>query len=422
MKKIRTRSQINATVRIPGSKSVTHRALITAGLAQGESLLEEFLACEDTLYTISALRELGVQISTEGEKTTVSGSGGKFPPAAGRKEIFLGNSGTSYRLLLSIVALARGEYTLTGSPRMNERPIGDLVRALNDLGVEATCIEQDNCPPVLIKGEKGLHGGKVEILGGRSSQYVSSLLLSAPYAKKDVEIEVKGTLVSRPYVDVTLDVMEQFGVSVVREGYSYFKIPSGQRYKSRQFAIEGDVSSASYFWAAAAVTGGTIITENIYPRSTRQGDIALLDIIEEMGCHVDRETDRVAVHGGALSGIEVDMEAMPDMVPTLAAIALFATGKTIIRNVSHLRHKESDRLRAIALNSSRLGARVEELDDGIIVHGGETLSGTIVDPHDDHRLAMGLAVVGLRVPGIAIKNETCVNKSFPHFWELWDGL
>lgn len=421
MKKIRPRSQINAAVRIPGSKSVTHRALITAGLAQGESLLQEFLACEDTQYTINALRELGVQISTEGENTTVSGTGGKFPSATGRKEIFLGNSGTSYRLLLSTVALARGDYTLTGSPRMNERPIGDLIRALNNLGVEATCIEQDDFPPVSIKA-KGIHGGKVEILGGQSSQYVSSLLLSAPYAEKDVEIEVTGTLVSRPYVDVTLGVMEQFGVSVVREGYGYFKIPSGQVYKSRQFTIEGDVSSASYSWAAAAVTGGTIITENIHPHATRQGDIALLDIIEEMGCHVDREADRVVVHGGSLSGIEVDMGAMPDMVPTLAAIALFATGKTVIRNVSHLRHKESDRLRAIALNWSRLGGRVEELDDGIIIYGEERLSGKVMDPHNDHRLAMSLAVVGLRVSGITIKNESCVNKSFPNFWELWEGL
>jgi 3-phosphoshikimate 1-carboxyvinyltransferase len=170
------------------------------------------------------------------------------------------------------------------------------------------------------------------------------------------------------------------------------------------------------------VTGGTVITENIHPHATKQGDIALLGIMEEMGCRVDRETDRVVVHGGPISGIEVDMGAMPDMVPTLAALALFATGKTVIRNVSHLRHKESDRLRAIALNWSRLGARVEELDDGIIVYGGERLSGTIVDPHDDHRLAMGLAVVSVRVSGITINNETCVNKSFPHFWKLWDQL
>lgn len=421
MKEIHPKSSIDASVRIPGSKSVTHRALITAGLADGESLLKEFLPCEDTLFTLSALKELGVQISIEGENTIVSGTGGKFPFAPGRKEIFMGNSGTSYRLLLSTVALARGDYILTGTPRMQERPIGDLVRALNNLGVEASCIEQDNFPPVLIRA-KGIHGGRVEIPGELSSQYVSSILLSGPYAEKEVEIEITGRLVSRPYVDVTLDVMKMFGVQVNRDGYRCFTISAGQRYHPCQFIIEGDVSAASYFWGAAAVTGGTLTTENIHPHTTRQGDVVLLDILEEMGCRIERETERVVVQGGELSGIEVDMGAMPDMVPTLAAIALFAKGKTAIRNVSHLRLKESDRLGAVALEWGRLGGRVEELEDGIIIHGGERLSGKVMDPHNDHRLAMSLAMVGLRVPGVIIEEEACVEKSFPRFWEWWDRL
>ena len=421
MKEIRPRSHIDATVRIIGSKSVTHRALITAGLAKGESMLKEFLACEDTLYTVSALRELGIPISIEGESTAVSGTGGEFSPPAGRKEIFLGNSGTSYRLLLSIIALSRGEYIITGTTRMHARPVGDLVRALNGLGVEASCIEKNDFPPVYIKA-KGIPGGRVDIPGDKSSQYLSSLLLCGPYAEKGVEIEVAGRLVSRPYVDVTIDVMKMFGIPVERDGYRYFRISGGQKYQPCLFKIDGDVSSASYFWAAAAVTGGSITTKNIHPDTTRQGDIALLDILEEMGCHVDRETDRVVVQGGVLSGIEVDMGAMPDMVPTLASIALFARGKTAIRNVSHLRHKESDRLRAIALEWGRMGGRVKELDDGIIVYGGERLSGAVIDPHNDHRLAMSAAVVGLRVSGVRIKNENCVNKSFPRFWELWNGL
>ncbi len=421
MIEIRPRSHIDATVRIIGSKSVTHRALITAGMAKGESTLKEFLACEDTLYTVSALRELGVRISIEGESATVSGTGGEFSPPTGRKEIFLGNSGTSYRLLLSIIALARGEYILTGTTRMHERPVGDLVRALNGLGVEASCIEKNGFPPVYIKA-KGIWGGRVDIPGDKSSQYLSSLLLCGPYAENGVEIEVAGRLVSRPYVDVTIDVMKRFGIPVERDGYRYFRISGGQKYQPCLFKIDGDVSSASYFWAAAAVTGGSITTKNIHPDTTRHGDIALLDILEEMGCHVDRETDRVVVQGGELSGIEVDMGAMPDMVPTLASIALFAGGKTTIRNVSHLRHKESDRLRSIALEWGRMGGRVEELDDGIIIYGGERLSGAVIDPHDDHRLAMSAAVAGLKVPGVQIKNENCVNKSFPRFWELWKGL
>ena len=421
MKEIQPRQSIKATVRIPGSKSVTHRALIAASLAEGESLLKEYLNCEDTLYTLSALKELGVQIDINGENLTVSGTGGKFTPAAGKKEIFLGNSGTSYRFLLSLVALARGEYILAGTPRMHARPVGDLVMALKKLGVEISCIKQDNFPPVFIKA-KGIKGGKVEIPGDLSSQYVSSLLLSGPYAEKDVEIEIKGELISRPYVDVTLDVMGMFGVQVNRDGYRYFMVSSGEKYYPCRFIIEGDVSTASYFWAAAAVTGGTVITENIHPHTTRQGDIALLDIMEKMGCSVVRERGRVVVEGGPLSGIEVDMGAIPDMVPTLAAIALFADGDTVIRNISHLRYKESDRLKAIAVECNRLGRCIEELQDGIIIYGGKRLSGAVIDPHKDHRLAMSLAVVGIKVPGIMIRDEGCVNKSFPGFWELWDRL
>ena len=421
MKKIQHRQSIDASIRIPGSKSITHRALIAASLANGESLLKGFLPSKDTLYTVNALRELGVQICIEGENIIISGSGGKFLSAADRKEIFLGNSGTSYRLLLSTIALARGEYILTGNPRMYERPIGDLVKALKKLGVEVTYIEKDNFPPVFIRA-KGIHGGKVQMLASKSSQYVSSLLLAGPYTKKDLDIEITGRLVSRPYVDITLDVMEKFGVHVDRDRYSCFNVPAGNGYLARQFSIEGDVSTASYFWAAAAVTGGIAITENIKPYTTKQGDIAFLDVLEEMGCRSERENNWVSVHGGVLSGVEVDMGAMPDMVPTLAAIALFAEGKTAIRNVSHLRYKESNRLQAIALEWHRIGGRVEGLADGLIIYGGRGLSGAKMESHNDHRLAMSLAVVGLKVPGITIKDENCVNKSFPQFWELWDRL
>lgn len=421
MKEIKSKSSVDAAVVIPGSKSVTHRALITAGLAQGESLLKEFLACEDTLYTASALRELGIQISIKGTNATVSGLGGDFASTPAKKEIYVGNSGTSYRLLLSIVALARGEYTLTGTPRMHTRPVGDLVKALNSLGVEASYTQQEGFPPVSINA-KGITGGLVKIPGEQSSQFVSSLLLAGPYAESDIEIEVTGNLVSRPYIDVTLDVMKSFGIPVRRDGYRHFRIKAGERYCPAQVKIDGDVSSASYFWGAAAVTGGTVVTENIHPHTTRQGDIALLDIMEEMGCRIERETERVIVHGGRLSGIDVDMGSVPDMVPTLAALALFAEGRTTIRNVPHLRHKESDRLGDTALELRRLGSRVEERDDGLVIHGGASLSGATTDPHDDHRLAMSLAIVGLKVPGIKIIDEDCVEKSFPSFWELWDSL
>ncbi len=421
MKEIKPRAQINATVRIPGSKSVTHRALITSALAQGKSLLKEFLASEDTLYTVNALRALGVSVEIEAEDVFVSGMGGDFAPTPKRREIYLGNSGTSYRLLLSTFALAKGEYLITGTPRMLQRPIGDLVRALNALGVEAECVDQEGFPPVLIKA-KGVPGGNVAIPGDKSSQYISSLLLSGPYTEKGIEIEIRGDLVSRPYVDVTVDVMQTFGAQVEREDYKRFKVDGGRKYRSCEFVIEGDVSSASYFWAAAAVTMGSVTTENIHHDTTRQGDIGLLEILEQMGCRVVRRADNVTVEGETLSPIDVDMAAMPDMVPTLAAVALFAEGQTMIRNVAHLRHKESDRLGDLAAEWQRMGARIEVLEDGLVIHGGGSLSAAVLNPHDDHRLAMSAAVVGLKTPGIKIEDPECVYKSFPHFWELWDKL
>jgi 3-phosphoshikimate 1-carboxyvinyltransferase len=419
MKEIQPRHSLDGCVSIPGSKSITHRALIAAGLAQGQSRIKNFLECEDTLFTLSALRELGVKITGKGKERVILGTGGSFAPSSGIKSIYLGNSGTSFRLLLSTVALAKGHYLLTGTSRMQKRPVGGLVQALNKLGVEASCMGQEGFPPVFIEAN-GVPGGKLEIEGNESSQYVSSLLLVGPHAESDEEIEVKGELISRPYVDLTLDVMAQFGVQVVRDGYGYFRIPAGQNYKASEFSIEGDVSSASYFWAAGAVTGGTVTTENIRPFTTKQGDIGFLRILEEMGCWVDRQEERVIVRGSSLSGIDADMSSMPDLVPTLAAVALFAEGNTSIRNVPHLKHKESDRLQSIAQELGKLGGHIEELRDGLIVHGGKALSGAVVDPHEDHRIAMSLAVVGLRVPGTRIREEGCVRKSFPQFWELWE--
>lgn len=421
MKEICPKTCIDASVRIPGSKSVIHRTLIAAALAEGESRLSGFLGCEDTVYTAEALRALGVRISVSGENVIVSGTGGTFPSGKGIKQLFLGNSGTTFRLLLSTVALTHGHYILTGESRMLERPIRELVYALKELGVDATCVGMDGFPPVFVRA-KGVRGGKVEIKGETSSQYVSSLLLAAPCMDNGLEIGVNGNLVSRGYVDLTLDVMSRFGVSVLRDGYEHFKILPDQKYKARQCTIEGDVSSASYFWAAAAVTGGKVITDNIYPHETRQGDIGFLEILSEMGCKVEKKRDRVMVTGGPLSGLEADMSAMPDMVPTLAAISLFAHGKTTIRNVSHLRFKESDRLRGMAEELNRLGGRVKELPDGLIIQGNETLTGGVIDPRNDHRIAMSLAVVGLRVPGVRIDEDRCVKKSFPHFWDLWECL
>jgi 3-phosphoshikimate 1-carboxyvinyltransferase len=421
LKTITPRSHINAVVEIPGSKSITHRALIAAALAQGESHLAAFLKSEDTLFTLEALRKLQIPIDLQNDQITVSGCGGVFAPNPVQTEIFLGNSGTSYRLLLSIIALAKGSYLIKGSDRMHERPIGDLLQSLKQLKVEVQCLGKEGFPPVLIRA-KGLKGGRVQLAGRESSQYISSLLLAGPYAEKDLEIEVLGDPVSKPYIDITLGVMQDFGIRVEREGYRYFKVKSGRPYQARSYTIEGDASSASYFWAAAAVTGGQVTTKNIAAEKSFQGDMAFLDILQKMGCRVEKETRQVTIKGAGLKGLEVDMGSMPDMVPTLAAVALFAQGQTVIRNVAHLRIKESDRLGSVAQEWRKLGACIEEQPDGLLIQGPATLHGAAVDPHNDHRLAMSLAVIGLRVPGVRIQNKSCVGKSFPNFWEIWETL
>lgn len=412
---------MNGSVCIPGSKSISHRAMIAAAMADGESLLKGVLFCKDTDFTRKALQELGAGMARRGGNLLVRGNGGRLRTAASRRTLFVGNAGTSMRLLLSIMSLGRGEFLLDGSPRMRQRPVGVLVKALNELGARVSFPGHEGYPPVLVKA-RGLPGGSVEIPGEESSQYLSSLLLAAPYAGKDTEIRVTGLLLSRPYVDMTVQVMEEFGARVSRRGYEFFRVESGYHYQPRTFAIEADVSAAGYFWAGAAVTQGSVTTTNVDSFSTRQGDTGFLDILEEMGCRVRREPGKVTVQGGTLKGLDVDMGAMPDVVPTLAAVALFAQGKTTIRNVAHLRLKESDRLKVVAAEWKRLGARVEELSDGLIIEGGRPLKGTVVDPHDDHRIAMSLAVVGLKVPRLMIANEACVNKSFPTFWELWNTL
>jgi len=406
------------TVTIPGSKSITHRALIAGGLAEGETILRNDLQCEDTFHTAQALKAIGVKMVRDGDHLIMEGIGEKGPVQPFEKAVYLGNSGTSFRLLLPVLALAKGSFLVTGTPRMRERPMGPLVEALSQLGV--TIGSNKGLPPVRI-GSNGISGGSVMLPGDASSQFLSALLLSGPYAQKDVEVTVSGDLVSKPYVDVTVDVMASFGVRIKRDGYAKFAISAGQRYEPRDYPVLGDVSSASYFWAGAAITGRTVTTQNIHPHG-RQGDIRLLEVLEEMGCRVNRESDRVTVSGGDLKGVNVDMGAMPDMVPTLAAAALFARGKTTIRNVAHLRFKESDRLSAVAREWAKLGGRVDELEDALIIHGNEPLHEARVDPHDDHRLAMSLAVIGLRLQGIRIQNPGCVGKSFPRFWELWEEL
>ncbi|MHB8066622.1 MAG: 3-phosphoshikimate 1-carboxyvinyltransferase [Desulfobaccales bacterium] len=413
---IKPTDKIEATLTLPGSKSYTHRALVAASMAAGESLLTNPLDAEDTRFTAQALAKMGAGIDWLEDRVQVQGTGGRWQPVTG--PIYLGNSGTSMRFLTALAALGRGEYRLTGSPRLCERPQGELLEALAQLGVKAASERGDGCPPVAVQG--GLQGGKARLSGSISSQYLSALLFIAPLAPQGVEIEITGDLVSRPYVDLTLDVLGDFGISYYRESYRYFQLPGGQCYLPQDYAIEADASSASYFWAAAALTQGRVTITNLAPDSC-QGDVGFLKVLEQLGCRVIAGEAGLTVEGGPLQGIEVDMAAMPDLVPTLAVVAAFAQGETVITNAAHLRHKESDRLAAVAAELAKMGVTVRETADGLAITGGQP-QGAVIDTYQDHRLAMSFAVAGLRAPGTIIRDPDCVAKSFPEFWNFFAKL
>lgn len=413
---------VDATVAVPGSKSLTQRALIAAALGDGTSKLIGPLASEDTSYTSKALEQMGVIVNRENDNVwIVEGSGGKLTTP--ENSIFLGNNGTATRFLTSVTALGHGEFEIDGEERMRERPIAPLMEALQGWGVDIISIHGTGCPPLRLKSN-GLTGGATVLPEGKSSQYLSSLLLVAPYAAQAASLSVKGDVLSKPYVAMTLSVMADFGIDVTcNEEYTSFSIPQGS-YRAMEYEIEGDASNASYFWAAAAVTGGRITVSNV-PVPSLQGDALLVPLFARMGCEITRNGNGITLQGGKhLEGITVDMGDMPDVVPTLAVVAAFAHGDTIINNIEHLRIKECDRLTATLTELVKIGAKVEEGQDYMIIHGdgGKSLHGAEIETYNDHRMAMSFAVAGLRVPGIKIKGEGCVAKSFPDFWERFGTL
>lgn len=421
MKEIIPVAGIDATVVVPGSKSLTQRALIAAALADGTSRLLGPLASEDTDYTSKALRQMGIRVEKEGDCWQVEGNGGRIVAPQG--EIYLGNNGTATRFLTSVAALGEGVFLIDGEQRMRERPIGPLMTALRGWGVDIRSVLDTDCPPLRITSH-GLPGGATVLPEGKSSQYLSSLLLVAPYARRAATLEVRGEVLSRPYVAMTLSVMANFGVEVdCNRELNRFVIPQGC-YRAREYQIEGDASNASYFWAAAAITGGRVTVSNV-PVPSLQGDAGLLPLLARMGCEISQDGGGIMVRGRKeLEGITVDMGDMPDVVPTLAVVAAFAQGVTIINNIAHLRIKECDRLTAVVTELARMGARVEERQDSMIIHGdgGAALHGAVIETYKDHRMAMSFAVAGLRVPGVRISGEGCVAKSFPDFWERFGLL
>jgi len=411
---IKPSGPVRGVVRPPGSKSITNRALVCAALADGTSTLSGALDSEDTHVMISSLARLGMVVTPGWDKRTVSiaGRGGRLPAAGA--DLYVANSGTTLRFLTAMVALGQGTFRLDGTARMRERPVQPLLDALGQLGVCVASELGTGCPPVVVHA-RGIAAGTARVSGAISSQYLSGLLMAAGGAPGRIELVIEGELVSKPYVEMTLAVMRSFGVEVERSAWDRFVVPASTAYRSCHYAIEPDASAASYFFAAAAVTGGRVTVEGL-SRESLQGDVAFCDCLARMGCRVEYGENSITVTGGPLRGIDVDMNAISDTVQTLAAVALVAEGPTVIRNVAHIRHKETDRLSALATELGKLGAAVDESPDGLRIVPGR-LHGATIDTYDDHRMAMSLAVVGLRVPGVVICQPDCTAKTYPRFFD-----
>jgi 3-phosphoshikimate 1-carboxyvinyltransferase len=403
-------SAINADIEVPPSKSYTNRALITAALANGRSKIRNPSKSDDTRYLKSALIQFGVKIIENNDVIEIAGTNGIIQPPA--EKLYVGNAGTTMRFLASFSALASGATILTGDARMNKRPMKDLLDALTLAGIE--CTSNQGFAPLIIHGGK-YHGGIINVNCEESSQFLSSLLLIAPYAPDPIIFRIVGEISSAPYIDMTIKTMQSFGAVITRPSADTFIIDNKQRYEGTEYTIEGDASSAGYFCAAAAITGGRIRITNL-GYSTLQGDVKFIDILSSMGCIVEKNTDWIEVRGGNLHGIEIDMKEIPDSVPSLAVTSAFAEGETVIKNIRNLRYKESDRISAIALGLSRIGCDVETGDDWIKIKPNK-LHEAEVNTFNDHRIAMSFAIAGLKLDNITIENPGSVTKSYPNFWE-----
>ncbi|WP_194435884.1 3-phosphoshikimate 1-carboxyvinyltransferase [Vibrio fluminensis] len=415
-------NKVDGEVNLPGSKSVSNRALLLAALAKGTTRLTNLLDSDDIRHMLNALTKLGVNYTLSADKTVceVEGLGGAFhsPQAL---ELFLGNAGTAMRPLAAALCLGQGEFVLTGEPRMKERPIGHLVDSLRQAGAQIEYLENENYPPLKIVGS-GLNGGTVEIDGSISSQFLTAFLMSAPLAQDDVTIKIIGDLVSKPYIDITLHIMAQFGVEVENRNYQEFAIKAGQQYVAPgDFLVEGDASSASYFLAAAAIKGGAIKVTGIGKNSI-QGDIQFADALEKMGAQIEWGDDYVISRVGELKAVDLDFNHIPDAAMTIATTALFAEGTTAIRNVYNWRVKETDRLAAMATELRKVGAEVEEGHDYIIVTPPAQLKHAAIDTYDDHRMAMCFSLVALSDTPVTINDPKCTSKTFPDYFEKLESL
>jgi len=416
-----TPSSVTGEVSAPPSKSYTHRAVILASLATGESLIEDPLLSDDTLYTINACRSLGADIKLESDRLMITGTGGQIRVAASGGKIFAGNSGSTIRMVAPLAALAPTRVILDGDTRLRQRPVGDLLSALESLGANARSMENNGCPPIEIQGGK-LSGGGVTVSGQVSSQHISALLMIAPYTENGLTIKLTNEPRSRPYIDITLNAMREFGVEAANQDYKEFLVKGGQRYKGKHYRIEGDYSSAAYFLAAGAIGGQPVTVKNIKAGSA-QGDKNLLNILSAMGCPVVHQKEQVTVYRrDELKGVTIDMGDFPDLVQTVAVVAAYARGKTEMTNIGHLRFKETDRLNATAAEMAKMGIRVDVTDNSMVIYGGKP-KGAEIEAHNDHRLAMSLAIAALFAEGNSIiSGAEAVSKSYPRFFSDLAGL
>lgn len=403
---------LQGSIRPPGSKSLTNRAVVIAALARGASRLTNVLDSQDTQVMLESCRRLGVDVEHDpaAYSVRVPGCGGRFP--TNQADLWLENSGTSIRFLTAACTVGEGRFKLDGNARMRQRPILDLVTALNALGADVRCATESGCPPVEIVAN-GLPGGRASVAANISSQYLSALLMAAPCAKSPVELHIAGGLVSEPYIDMTLGVMQRFGAKVTRGTDGNLRIePTG--YRGSDYDIEPDASAASYFFAAAAITGGTVTVLGL-GRDSLQGDLQFVNALARMGCDVVIGEDRTIVHGEELHGIDIDMNAISDTAQTLAAVAVFAKGPTTIRNIAHVRHKETDRIAAVVTELKRLGLHADERPDGLTIHPGSPHP-ALIETYDDHRMAMSFSLIGLKSSGIRIANPSCTAKTYPNYF------
>ncbi len=418
MKPLYPKSLLPRIVTVPGSKSISHRMLICAALCSGTCCIQNLLDSRDIGLTLHALSCMGATIDkTSPDAVTVTGFAGHPLPFA--DPVYLGNSGTSMRLLAGIAGLGTTPYILTGDARMCARPMKELLEALTPLGIIAESVTPEGVPPVTIQGDHR-RGGTTRLDCSKSSQYLSALLMIGPFMTHGLTIELTGPPVSSPYIDLTLDVMNRFQVTACRINDTTYHVPGGQPYKPGDHVVEPDLSNAGYFWAAGAVTGQKIGVAHIRPDSL-QGDFKQIQVLEKMGCDLFFENRAVAVKGHELHAVDVDMSDTPDAVPAIAVVAAFAKGTTRIRNIGHLREKECDRIDAVTSQLEKMGIHTDQGDDWLTVTGGAPV-GAFINTFNDHRIAMAFAVAGLKVPGMQIENPTCVGKSFPGFWDVYDAL